>query len=89
MKQPSVYLKMRVLGAVDTVAGRSFQNRRYEAPADLRGREIQLRHDRRRSDTTLSPTVIVYHKGQRIGLARLLDTIANGLLRRERRKEQS
>jgi hypothetical protein len=67
----------------------SFQNRRYEAPADLRGREIQLRHDRRRSDNALSPTVIVYHKGQRIGLARLLDTIANGLLRRERRKEQS
>jgi transposase InsO family protein len=66
----------------------SFQNRRYEAPADLRGHEIQLRHDRRRSDTALSPAVVVYHKGQRIGPARLLDTIANGLLRRERRKEQ-
>ena len=26
MKQPSVYLKMRVLGAVDTVAGRAATN---------------------------------------------------------------
>jgi transposase InsO family protein len=66
----------------------SFHNRRYEAPADLRGREIQLRHDRRRSDTAQSPVVVVYHKGQRIGPARLLDTVANGLLRRQPRKEQ-
>ena len=65
----------------------SFHNRRYEAPADLRGRDVQLRHDRRRSDNALSP-IIVYHNGQRIGAARLLDTVANGLLRRERRKEQ-
>ena len=64
----------------------SFQGRRYETPADLRDREIQLRHDRHRSDTPLSPAVVVYHKGQRIGPARLLDTVANGL---RRRKEQS
>ena len=63
----------------------SFQNRRYETPADLRGHEIQLRHDRRHSDTTLSPVVIIYHKGLRIGPARLLDPVANGL---RRRKEQ-
>lgn len=63
----------------------SFQSRRYEAPAALHDREVQLRHDRHRSDTALSPTVIVYHKGQRIGPARLLDAVANGL---RRRKEQ-
>ena len=45
--------------------------------------EIQLRYDRRRLDTT---AVIVYHKGQRMGAARLLDAVANGL---QRRKEQS
>jgi transposase InsO family protein len=67
----------------------SFQGRRYETPADLHDKEIQLRHDRHRSHTTPSPTIIVYHKGQRIGQARLLDAVANGLLRRERRKEQS
>lgn len=67
----------------------SFQTRRYETPADLRDKEIQLRHDRHRSDTALSPVVIIYHKGQRIGPARLLDTVANGHSRRERRKEQS
>jgi len=32
------------------------------------------------------PTIIIYHKGQRMGPARLLDTVANGLLRR---KEQA
>jgi putative transposase len=66
----------------------SFQSRRYETPADLRDKEIQLRYDRRRSDNTSPPTVVIYHKGQRIGQARLLDTVANGLLRREHRKEQ-
>jgi transposase InsO family protein len=66
----------------------SFQSRRYETPADLRDKEIQLRYDRHRNDTALSPTVVIYHKGQRIGPARLLDAVANGLLRREHRKEQ-
>ena len=61
----------------------SFLARRYETPADLRGQEIQLRHDRPRSDSGLSPTVIIYHRGQRIGPARLLDPVANGLLRRK------
>jgi putative transposase len=58
----------------------SFHNRRYETPVDLRDQEIQLRHDRRREGT---PAVIIYHKGQRMGVARLLDAIANGLLRRK------
>jgi putative transposase len=58
----------------------SFASRRYETPVDLRDKEIQLRHDRhRRHDTP----VIIYHKGQRMGAARLLDAVANGLLRRK------
>jgi transposase InsO family protein len=60
----------------------SFLGRRYESPVDLRDREIQLRHDRHRQDTT---AVVIYHKGQRMGAARLLDAVANGL---RRRKEQ-
>jgi putative transposase len=61
----------------------SFRGRRYEAPAALHDKEIQLRHDRHRSDNARSVTVVVYHKGQRIGPARLLNAIANGLLRRK------
>jgi transposase InsO family protein len=60
----------------------SFSGRRYETPVDLRDQAIQLRYDRHRSDTA---TVIIYHKGQRQGAARLLDAVANGL---QRRKEQ-
>ena len=60
----------------------SFASRRYETPVDLRDREIQLRHDRHRHDAS---AVVIYHKGQRIGAARLLDAVANGL---KRRKEQ-
>jgi putative transposase len=60
----------------------SFSGRRYETPVDLCDREIQLRYDRRRQDIT---AVIIYHKGQRQGAARLLDAVANGL---RRRKEQ-
>jgi putative transposase len=70
----------------------SFQGRRYETPVDLAGKEIQLRYDRHRGETA---AVVIYHKGQRVGAARLLDPIANGLLRRkenrtenESRKEQ-
>jgi putative transposase len=58
----------------------SFRNRRYETPVDLRDKEIQLRHDRRRDGAT---AIIIYHKGQRLGVARLLDAVANGLLRRK------
>ncbi len=58
----------------------SFGGRRYETPVDLRDKEIQLRHDRRRQD---SSAVIIYHKGQRMGQARLLDAVANGLARRK------
>jgi putative transposase len=63
----------------------SFQGRRYETPVDLRDKEIQLRYDRRPrpSDRAMSLTVFVYYKGQRQGAARLLDAVANGLLRRK------
>jgi putative transposase len=57
----------------------SFLGRRYETPVDLRDREIQLRYDRHHTDTA----VIIFHKGQRQGAARLLDAVANGLLRRK------
>jgi transposase InsO family protein len=60
----------------------SFLARRYETPVDLRDKQIQLRYDRHRSDTA---AVVIYHKGQRMGAARLLDAVANGL---QRRKEQ-
>ena len=59
----------------------SLLGRRYETPVDLRGKEIQLRHDRRHDDTTTP--VVVYYKGQRLGIARLLDAVANGLKRRK------
>lgn len=56
----------------------SFEGRRYETPIDLRGRKIQIRFDR-----TGSRTVILYDKERRIGQARLLDAVANGLARRK------
>ena len=34
----------------------SFASRRYETPVDLRDKEIQLRYDRRRTDTAMSPS---------------------------------
>ena len=55
----------------------SFNAVRYEAPADLRDRTITIRFDR-----TALDRVVVYYKDQRIGQARLLDAIANGLLKR-------
>jgi putative transposase len=60
----------------------SFAGRRYETPVDLRDQEIQLRFDRQRDDADRAP-VIIYHKGQRLGAARLLDAVANGLKRRK------
>lgn len=50
----------------------SFKNTRYEAPRDLRNRNVQVRFDR------LAPTrVIVYFKEQRMGQAQPVDFIAN------------
>jgi hypothetical protein len=43
-----------------------------------RNKQIELRHDRHNTDA-----IIIYHKGQRMGLARHLDAVANGLMRRK------
>jgi putative transposase len=51
-----------------------FNNVRYEAPRDLRGHTITLRYDRQRPAT---PQPIVYHQGQRLGMAEALDAVAN------------
>ena len=57
----------------------SFQNRRYETPVDLRDKEIQLRYERHREDADAA--IFIYFKGQRMGAARLLDAVLNGLAR--------
>jgi putative transposase len=59
-----------------------FRNTRYEAPADLRDKQITIRFDR----SSISK-IIVYYKDTRIGEARELDMIANGQLRRNHHKE--
>ena len=56
----------------------SFRNRRYETPVNLPDKQIHIRYQRHREGP-----VIVYDKGQRIGTARLLDPVANGLMRRK------
>jgi len=56
----------------------SFQNRRYEAPADLREREIEVRFHRSMGDP-----VIVYYKNQRFGIARLVDLFGNSKIKRQ------
>jgi putative transposase len=61
----------------------SFQNIRYEAPADLREKPITIRFNRANPDR-----IIVYYKDQRIGQATVLDLIANGQLKRCSRKPQ-
>ena len=53
----------------------SFRSVRNETPVDLRGKK--LRYDRGKDGA-----VIVYDKDRRMGAARLLDAVANGLRRR-------
>jgi transposase InsO family protein len=55
----------------------SFRNTRYEAPGELREREIEIRFPR----TDFEP-VLVYYKNQRFGEARTVNLIANGKLGR-------
>lgn len=55
----------------------SFQGVRYETPVDLRGKKVELRYERHRQGT-----VVIYDKGRRLGVARPLDAVANGLRRR-------
>jgi hypothetical protein len=61
----------------------SLAGRRYETPVDLPDQKIQLRYERHRQDAS---AVVVYSQGQRLGAARLLDAVANGM---RRRKEQA
>lgn len=56
----------------------SFRNRRYETPFQLAGKEVHLRYERHHDGP-----VILYLKGERLGTARPLDVVANGLRRRK------
>jgi len=58
----------------------SFHNQRYETPVDLRDKEVQLRYERSHGGP-----IVIYYKGQRMGLAQPLNAIANGLRRRKER----
>jgi transposase InsO family protein len=49
---------------------------RFEAPRDLRGREIQVRFDRKHADVE-SLRVVVFYKSERMGEARPVDFLAN------------
>jgi len=55
----------------------SFRSMRYEAPVDLRDRNISIRYDRHNPER-----IVVYYKNERTGVAKPLDLIANGLLKR-------
>ena len=55
----------------------SFKNIRFETPVDLRDKQIEVRYERSKYNV-----VIIYYKGERMGVAKPLDAIANGLLRR-------
>lgn len=55
----------------------SFDSVRFEAPADLRDKQIQIRFDRNKKCR-----VIVYFKNNRIGEAKVLNLIVNANLRR-------
>lgn len=60
----------------------SFQGLRYETPVDLRGRKVELRYERHRHGA-----VVLYDQGRRLGVARRLDAVANGLQRRRHATE--
>ena len=55
----------------------SFGGERYETPVDLRGRKVELRYERHRTGV-----IVIYDDGRRLGVARPLDAVANGLNRR-------
>jgi putative transposase len=57
-----------------------FNNLRYEVCTDLRDKDIVIRFNKSKKDT-----VIVYYKNNRIGMAKPVDLIANGLLKRSSR----
>lgn len=62
----------------------SFRNRRYETPVDLKEKQIQIRYER----STCS-RIVIYYKEQRMGEAKPLDLIANGLIKRNNHNKQS
>jgi transposase InsO family protein len=62
----------------------SFKNIRFEAPADLRDKLIQIRYDRNHFTEA-----IVYYKSRRMGIARKVNLIANGQLKRARTNNQN
>ena len=55
----------------------SFKNTRYEAPADLGNKTVDIRFDRNRPGP-----LVVYYKSQRMGQAQKLDLVANSKLGR-------
>lgn len=55
----------------------SFGGKRYETPIDMRGKKITLRYPRTSKDP-----IVIYDGDRRIGKARRLDAVANGLARR-------
>jgi hypothetical protein len=56
----------------------SFKNVRYETPVDVSGKTITIRYERHKP-----AMVVVYYKGERMGVAHPLDAVANGLLKRK------
>jgi hypothetical protein len=56
----------------------SFRGDRYETPIDLRGKQVTVRYERHRQGA-----VVIYNNERRLGQARLLDAVANGLARRK------
>jgi transposase InsO family protein len=57
----------------------SFHAVTYEAPALLHGKKIQIRFERNQKQAG----VVVYFKNERIGIAKVVDLIANGELRNQ------
>jgi transposase InsO family protein len=57
----------------------SFKSVRYETPVDLREKEITIRYDRGKTER-----VVIYYKNERMGEAKPVNLIANGLLRRKK-----
>lgn len=55
----------------------SFKNIRFETPVDLRGKKITIRYSRSAFDS-----LVIFYKGNRTGIAKPLDSVANGLMRR-------
>jgi hypothetical protein len=62
----------------------SFRGKRYEAAVDVREKQIYIRFER-----SSCQRIVIYYKGQRLGEAKPLDLIANGLLKRPHNLNQN